>query len=148
LVAERERFERLQRGERAVWLTERLGECVREGTIVPVSELHKIDREVSLDVDVGGRGVLVRHGDRERRRRRGEQRRHWSAGALDHDDPLGLLGLRGQVRDGVWTALRVVSSLGIVGALAFWVARYSRGEGEALGSGFDLGGLGRLVGDW
>ncbi|KGM91571.1 uncharacterized protein PADG_12346 [Paracoccidioides brasiliensis Pb18] len=37
LQNERERYETLARSERAVWLAERLGECVVDGTLVPIS---------------------------------------------------------------------------------------------------------------
>lgn len=37
LRAEKERYDRLAKGERALWLTERLGECVANGQLVPIS---------------------------------------------------------------------------------------------------------------
>lgn len=38
LQNERERYEALARGERAVWLTERLSECVADGSLLPISQ--------------------------------------------------------------------------------------------------------------
>lgn len=41
LNSEKERYERLARGERAIWLTERLNECVSDGQLIPISTLKK-----------------------------------------------------------------------------------------------------------
>ncbi|RPA74705.1 hypothetical protein BJ508DRAFT_30286 [Ascobolus immersus RN42] len=48
LKAERERYEQLAKGERAIWLTERLGECVKDGTLVPAmqGELREVMKSV------------------------------------------------------------------------------------------------------
>lgn len=44
LHTEKERYQRLARGERAIWLTERLNECVSDGQIVPISTSKKDQR--------------------------------------------------------------------------------------------------------
>lgn len=104
---ERARFEALARSERAVWLTERLGECVHDGTIVAISKKEQ-DNES---------GALVRKGRYYRRQVADEK------GGVDRHDPLGLLMLNNEMRRRGWVVLKVVSSFGILGGLAFWVSR-------------------------
>ncbi|KAI9883909.1 MAG: Nucleolar protein 10 [Watsoniomyces obsoletus] len=113
LQHERERFEALARGERAVWLAQRLGECVVDGTLVPASDhlslaLSRpgtrrtsagVSPEPSLPMD--GKG--------------------WAMD--DPRDPLGLLRYRDDLRQRAWLALQVVGGLGIIGGLAMWIAR-------------------------
>jgi hypothetical protein len=108
---ERARFEMLARGERAVWLTERLGECVLDGTLVPInagqntalvkpnaSTLAAHARHFSSP---GGRGTAL----------------------LDPRDPLGLLQWKDSVKKHGWQIFQVVGSFGVIGGLAIWVAR-------------------------
>ncbi|KFY25183.1 hypothetical protein V493_04764, partial [Pseudogymnoascus sp. VKM F-4281 (FW-2241)] len=83
IANERARFEALARGERAVWLTERLGECVADGTLVAVSS--------------PGRG---RAGKSEGRRR---VVNHVGRG---REDPLGLLGVNDRMGEAVWVVVR------------------------------------------
>lgn len=99
-----------------MWLTERLGECVADGTLVAVSS--------------PGRG---RAGKSEGRRR---VVHHVGRG---REDPLGLLGVNDRVGEAVWVVVRVVSGVGVVGAIAFWAMRGWRGE-EGWGVGWE--GLG------
>jgi hypothetical protein len=113
IANERARFEALARGERAVWLTQRLGECVADGTLVAVS--------------APGRG---RTGKSEGRRR---VMHHVGRG---REDPLGLLGVHDRVGEAVWVVVRVVSGVGVVGAIAFWAMRGWRGE-EGWGVGWE-----------
>lgn len=109
LQNERDRYEALARGERAVWLTERLGECVVDGTLVPV------DPNVAMSQQPKGTGVLYKPaiGD--------GTRRHFAI-ANPHD-PLGLLQLNETVKRRGWVAVQVVGSFGVIGALAMWLAR-------------------------
>lgn len=118
LANERQRFEQLARSERAVWLTERLGECVQDGSIVPAYR----GRSSPSPCD----GALVKQETYLRQRR--------AAGGVDPHDPLGLLQLNAEVKRKSWIALQVVSSLGVLGGLAFYITRsWQAAESETIG---------------
>jgi hypothetical protein len=106
LASERERYESLARGERAVWLTERLDECAKDGTLVPV----KSSKEASPC-----------------RRKRRQHSRHMSR----RQDPLGLLQVAADLKAKGWIALELLGGVGIIGGLAFWLAR-QRWQSEPL----------------
>jgi len=103
---ERTRYEALARGERAVWLTRRLGECVNEGSLVPAASSGSMDDKRLL--------------------------RQWDNGKNDVDvsDPLGLVRWSEMVRRRGWVVLEVVGGFGVLGAVAMWVARGWEWEGE------------------
>ena len=124
LANEQRRFEKLARSERAVWLTERLGECVQDGTIVPVS---RCTRSSSSSAALSFDGTMIKQETTHSRRRR--------AAGVDPHDPLGLLQLNAEVKRKSWIALQVVSSLGVLGGLAYYITRswQSVGEGERIG---------------
>ena len=138
---ERARFDALARSDRAVWLTERLGECVQDGTIVPLSQSRRHQQQIQ-DTWAGalvkqGGGTYVRRRDREMDAR----------GGVDVRDPLGLLRLNEELRRKGWIALQVVSSFGIIGGLALWVSRgWNSGESELGFWGMDWAGFGLV--DW
>ena len=120
LQNEKERFEALVRGERAVWLTERLGECVAEGTLVPVST----ERAVALPrrrpvhvTDVLSEKVTA-----------GGMISGWPT--PDPRDPLGLLRWKEELRRRSWVALQIVGGLSLVGGLALWLTRHWDSVGE------------------
>jgi hypothetical protein len=123
LQNERARFEALARGERAVWLTERLNECVQDGTIVPISAARRRnDPPISRE--------LVKQG--------GAYAHHTVRGAfLDRYDPLGLIQLNADMKHRSWAALQIVGSFGIIGGLAIWLARNWNSENESFAWGFD-----------
>lgn len=73
LRSERERYERLAKGERAVWLTERLNECIKDGQLVPMSS------------------ALI-NGPNDQTARRGQARASEEWGGFSTNDPLGILG--------------------------------------------------------
>lgn len=100
---ERLRYEALSRGERAVWLTEKLHECVKDGTLVATSPRK--------GANSGGR------------RRGGRSGRHGVSKTQKHQDPLGLLQVAADLKATGWKAVEVLSSLGLVG-LAFWISRH------------------------
>ncbi|KAG9230493.1 Septin-domain-containing protein [Amylocarpus encephaloides] len=116
LQNERARFDALARNERAVWLTERLGECVQDGSIIPLSEARKQDDGYS--------SALVKRclyaGDI-----------HNGLGGIDRRDPLGLLQMSAEMRRTSWAVAKLLSGVGILGGLSFWVAKTWQGtEGQ------------------
>merc|ERR1711939_1208861 len=135
LQNERARFEALARSERAVWLTERLGECVSDGTIVPISQARKNDPAYDTTS-----GALVKQGTYSRRRTQRDVR-----GGVDRHDPLGLLMLNEELKRKGWIVFKVVSSFGLLGRLAYWVTRTLQGA-ETETAMFGFGGMG--IRDW
>lgn len=98
LHAERERYERLAKGERAVWLTERLGEVISDGQLVPVSSLPRSTREAVAASINGVKGV-----------------------SFDIRDPLGLLELNEMAfRRGV-LMLKIAGVGGVIGFAGVWI---------------------------
>lgn len=100
LQRERERYERLARGERAVWLVERMGDEVRDGRV-----------EVPNNSQ-----ALIRKGERS-------GVGYSEIPSYEMHDPLGLLRLKDGMRTRGWIALQIMGSFGMVGGLAFWVAK-------------------------
>lgn len=103
LQRERERYERLARNERAVWLIERMGQEVRDGQVVPFDH-SKNDAVLKMSGShvQGLKGPMYQH---------------------QMHDPLGLLQWRDSMRTRGWITLQVVGSFGVVGGLAFWLAK-------------------------
>lgn len=112
LQNERSRFEALARSERAVWLTERLGECVFEGTIVPISDTKKMGLQYDAES-----GALVTKETYYRRPQTQIQ------GGVNPSDPCGLLMYGQSLKHTGWLALKFVSSFGLAGGLVFWAIR-------------------------
>lgn len=108
LAKEREQFEKLAHAERAVWLTERLNECVLDGTLVPIR---------ARDVTSGGR----RSGGPVSRRSTVKQ----------HQDPLGLLEVAADMRRKGIVVLEILGSLGVIGGIAVWLSRNLPGHSWA-----------------
>ncbi|KEF59537.1 uncharacterized protein A1O9_04381 [Exophiala aquamarina CBS 119918] len=100
LQRERERYERLARNERAVWLVERMGEEVRDGKIKVPEPQHAL-------VQRGGKASMA-YGD---------------VPNYQMHDPLGILRWQDSMRTRGWIALQVAGSFGVVGGLAFWLAK-------------------------
>jgi hypothetical protein len=99
LQRERERYEKLARGERAFWLIERMGEEIRDGQVLPIARSQALvknglDKPVLFEVP-----IYAMH------------------------DPLGLLRWKEAMRTRGWIALQLVGSFGVVGGLAFWLAK-------------------------
>ncbi|KAK5197019.1 hypothetical protein LTR99_000626 [Exophiala xenobiotica] len=100
LQRERERYERLARGERAVWLVDRLGEEVREGHILPLDNSQAlVHKRGESSVSYGEFPSYQMH------------------------DPLGLLRWQDSMRTRGWIALQIMGSFGVVGGIAFWVVK-------------------------
>ena len=100
LQDERARYETVSRGERALWLTQRLGECVDDGSLVPVRGLQ---RDVS--------SMRAEPGEKS------------AYGLLNARDPLGLLGWDEVMRRRGWIAFQVAGGFGVLGAMAVWMIR-------------------------
>lgn len=100
LQRERERYERLARTERAVWLVERMGEEVRDGKV-------NLGETQQALVHKGGKSSME-YGDIPN---------------YQMHDPLGILRWQDSMRTRGWIALQVVGSFGVVGGLAFWFAK-------------------------
>ncbi|KAI9769326.1 MAG: hypothetical protein M1839_003749 [Geoglossum umbratile] len=114
LQNERERFEALAKGERAVWLTERLGECVAEGTLVPISSY------------TGNDVVLARQGNNNSRYMSTATPTGTSTTArtgLNPRDPLGLLEWNEKIKKRGWLVVRVLGGCSVAGGLAVWIAK-------------------------
>ncbi|EHY59382.1 hypothetical protein HRR83_001344 [Exophiala dermatitidis] len=115
LQRERERYEKIARGERAVWLVERMGEEVRDGRILyPGDYLNPTKHQQALLLQKGRKNGMG-YDDYE-------DHHDVKAGYQMHD-PLGLLRWQDSMRTRGWIALQVVGSFGVVGGLAFWLAR-------------------------
>lgn len=101
LQNERDRYSDLARGERAVWLTERLGECVVDGSLVPISQTPGFCglREKGLPSHATLRFGISPH------------------------DPLGVVGWVDDLGKRSWVLVQIVGSVGVVGGLALWLAR-------------------------
>lgn len=107
LQNERAKYEAIARGERAVWLRERLNETVNNGALV-----HTQDATA---------GALSEKGAIPNAPETGMMPGH--RGLFDAGDPLGLLRWNEAMRRRGWIAFQVVGSFGILGAVAVWVVR-------------------------
>ena len=112
LQNERERYETLARGERAMWLTGRLEECIMDGSVEPLA----------LEDSLLARGTataVARLSDGK------GGRRAWGPRTdVNPQDPLGLLHLVEQLQTRGWATVQVVGGLGLIGGLAIWIARH------------------------
>ncbi|KAI3194187.1 hypothetical protein CBS147311_8766 [Penicillium roqueforti] len=116
LQNERNRYTSIARGERAIWLTERLGECVIDGSLVPLSQTP---------------GFCGLHGPIDEKSPGGFQvmRSHAGSGAayrfakFSPHDPLGVVGWIDELGHRSWMLVQIVGSVGVVGGLALWLAR-------------------------
>lgn len=101
LQNERARYEAISRGERAIWLTERLRDCVSDGSLVPIRDPEKD----ALSARTEPRNTS------------------FSNGLLDPRDPLGFLGWSDIMRRRGWIAFQVVGGFGVLGAVGIWFMR-------------------------
>ncbi|KAK8058954.1 hypothetical protein PG994_009402 [Apiospora phragmitis] len=100
-------YEALAKGERAMWLTERLDECAKEGTLVPVN-VPKAGRP--------GKKRNVKHRS--------------SRCTLRHQDPLGLLQVVADMKAKGWVALEFLGGLSIIGGLTYYLLTRQRLQTE------------------
>ncbi|TGZ79270.1 Septin-domain-containing protein [Ascodesmis nigricans] len=104
LQAERERYERLARGERAIWLTERLSEVVADGQLIPVSQLQKGKSKLPRAPGMMGPGGM-----------------NAGMSAVDTRDPFGILRLNEGVVRRLVVLVKVSGMAGLVGLVSVWV---------------------------
>ncbi|KAL4801560.1 hypothetical protein BDV18DRAFT_148860 [Aspergillus unguis] len=110
---ERERYAALSRNERAVWLTERLGECVVDGSLVPVTQSPGPYGVLPTDKQNGGVLVGTKNG----------QSVAYHIANISPLDPLGVVRWSDGLKERGWAIVRVVGSFGVVGGLALWLAK-------------------------
>uniref|UniRef100_L7IUR4 Septin-type G domain-containing protein n=1 Tax=Pyricularia oryzae (strain P131) TaxID=1143193 RepID=L7IUR4_PYRO1 len=124
LDSERARYEALARGERAVWLTERLGECVKDGTLVAIGgrDLQRQHSRSRLSTSSSPAGPKVARRDGVHTSRGQTTRRGLHLQSAHSQDPLGILEMLADMRARSWVAFEVLGSIGVFGGLALWVA--------------------------
>lgn len=106
---ERDRFEEIQRSDRAKWLLERVGEEFSRGTII-----------ASPGGSPRADWAVVRHGD-DKSGKAGSQ--YTKAGTLDSRDPLGLCNLSDHVRQKGFVLVKVLGGVSVLGAIMVAVVR-------------------------
>ncbi|CCX12258.1 Similar to Septin-7; acc. no. Q6GLZ5 [Pyronema omphalodes CBS 100304] len=121
LQAEKERYERLARGERAVWLTERLGETVMDGQLVPIRRRGQNSAGGSSQAVMGIGGGMA-EGIAETGPREGDMR-----------DPFGLLRIKETVGNQVLVLIKIAGVGGLVGVVGVWMYKWSAGAEGAVG---------------
>lgn len=107
---ERERYEELQRTERAKWLLERVGEEVASGNIV-----------ASPGGSPRASWAVVRHGNSKETSTVRE--RYGRPGQLDSRDPLGLCDFSDEVRRRGFVLVKVLGGVSVLGAVVVAVVR-------------------------
>lgn len=123
LQNERDRYNALARAERAIWLTERLGECVIDGTLVPIDQTPGVGVESPEKVTTG---ALVRPGAPR-------YTPYYGTAIIDRQDPLGLIRWNEKMKHRGWVAIQIIGSFGVIGGLAVWVVRNWGIAGQGLG---------------
>ncbi|GAD92632.1 conserved hypothetical protein [Paecilomyces variotii No. 5] len=114
LQNERERYAALARGERAVWLTERLNECVIDGTLVPITQTPGFSG-LGATAEKSSCHHLVRTGS--------GRKADYCVSSLSRHDPFGLMLWNDDLRRKGWVTIQVVGSFGVVGGLALWLSK-------------------------
>ncbi|KAL2181880.1 Septin-domain-containing protein [Thermothelomyces heterothallicus CBS 202.75] len=149
LAREREEYASLARKERALWLAERMGECVRDGDLgsLVVSERSRSRLGVAADADRDEEG-RTRAPRRQRRGRAGQgdakedychhsshhhchhhhhqqqqQQKRQQQSQRHKQDPLGLLEVADELRHKGLVALELLGGIGVLGGLALWVTK-------------------------
>ncbi|KAH6620463.1 Septin-domain-containing protein [Boeremia exigua] len=102
---ERDRFEELQRNERAKWLLDRVGEEVKAGTITAADGAPRAE------------WAVVRHANDPPRGQR------YRGAGLDAKDPLGLCGFGDEVRRRGVVLVQILGGMSVLGAVGLAVVR-------------------------
>ncbi|KAJ5635484.1 uncharacterized protein N7484_008797 [Penicillium longicatenatum] len=116
LQNERDRYASLAQGDRAIWLTERLSECVVDGSLVPIS---KTPGFCGLQIPTHEKGSGALHALKTHPGLPSTYR----VASLSTHDPLGVVGWIDDLGRHGWAIMQVVGGVGVVGGLAFWLAR-------------------------
>lgn len=106
---ERERYAAMARGDRAVWLTQRLSECVMDGSLVPITSPPPPDFGGDLHTSL----------DKADARKEAEYR----ITRMSPYDPLGVVWWTDDLKQRGWALFQIVGSFGVVGGLALALAR-------------------------
>ncbi|KAJ5323838.1 hypothetical protein N7476_002438 [Penicillium atrosanguineum] len=114
LQNERDRYSALARGDRAVWLTEKLSECVIDGSLVPISQTPGF---CGLHIPIGEKGPSGLHAMRP------PGSKDYRFTNMSPHDPLGVVGWIDDISRRSWIIVQIVGSVGVVGGLALWLAR-------------------------
>lgn len=129
---ERAQYEKLARSERAIWLTERLGECVQDGTLVavPPAAANAVN---AANIIQQQQAAEKKHETRKASKK--VRRSMWKGTSsttkltlptsFSHEDPLGLLEVTAGLRARSLFVLEVLGSLGILGGVAVWMANHN-----------------------
>lgn len=117
LQNERDRYAALARGDRAVWLTERLGECVLDGSLVPITQTPGF---CGPHIPTSEKSPAGLHALRPRT---GAASKEWRIASMNPHDPLGVVRWIDDLRRRGWVLVQIVGSVGVVGGLALWLAR-------------------------
>ncbi|KAH8723942.1 Septin-domain-containing protein [Phaeosphaeriaceae sp. PMI808] len=117
---ERDRFDQLQRTDRAQWLLERVGEEVSHGNIV-----------ASPGGSPRAAWAMVRRADEKQAKERscGTGRRY-TASVVDSRDPLGLCGFGDRIRTKGFVLVKVLGGISVLGAIVVAVVRAFGVEGQ------------------
>ena len=135
LQNERERYTTLARGERAIWLTERLNECVVDGSLVPISQARPHTYDYTHDAHdvlhnqekaVSGRELEFDPATTMNTR---------TFPTLSPHDPLGVINWADDLHRRGWAIMQIIGSFGIVGGLALLLAKATLNPSSGTGSG-------------
>ncbi|KAK0653843.1 hypothetical protein QBC41DRAFT_351593 [Cercophora samala] len=128
IANERAQYLALARGDRALWLTERLNECIQEGSLVPAnSRQHAGQRHRGRS---GSDGLESQRYSVRRQQMRQVQRENGSSVRKQQEmkqqqnsnhDPLGLLEVAAELRRKGLVVLEVLGSIGVLGGVVVWV---------------------------
>lgn len=120
LQNERDRYAALARADRAVWLTERLGECVIDGSLVPITQTPGLcgqyapaNENANVKIASALRATVTRSGTST----------GYHAASVSLHDPLGIVSWMDDLGRRGWVLVQIVGSVGVVGGLALWLAR-------------------------
>lgn len=114
LQNEREKYAALARGERAIWLTERLSECVVDGSLVPISQTPGFSGlDPPPEKPTGGLMLRTPSGHQV----------EYRVSHLSPHDPLGVVQWADELNRRGWAFVQIVSGFGVVGGLALLLAK-------------------------
>ncbi|KAI9806253.1 MAG: hypothetical protein M1825_006368 [Sarcosagium campestre] len=113
LQNEKLRYESLARGDRAVWLTERLDECISEGALLsgPAEANMALVQKSTSRLGSDAQSSL------------GSTMGLGFGNSLNAGDPLGLLQWKDGFKSRGWITVQMLGGVGLISGLAFWMTR-------------------------